>query len=1315
MTTDTTPENVASRYRAIRLGIAGALMLLGAGVSTAQVVSQDPLSVGGNVPGNLVLTPSVEFPTINSKANIDAFASGTAYSGYFDPRKCYKYQYNASEALRHFYPVRVTAAPAVCSAASDEWSGNWLNWATTQTIDPFRKALTGGLRVVDTATETWLEKARHDGQGGLGYFPNATTTGAGTIAGAIPSSWTTLRTRVVGGGNQLLFSSTCPGSTTLDSGLGAPIDFVPGTTLLDNAVVTVNGTNCGGPALNLTNANRIYRVSVRVKVCDVAVGLEDNCVQYAGGGYKPSGLIQKYSGKIRFSIFGYLLDNGAYRDGGVMRARQKYVGPLFLNKATNAWETNPAREWDADGRFLANPDPTDAAATQAIVQAGTGGGAAYNIRYSGVVNYLNMFGQLTGTNAKNFDPVSEMYYTSLRYLRKLPNVPTYSDITTQYAAAGGAAVGTAVGRFNLTDGFPVISDWYPAANADPYEYWCQNTAILGIGDVYTHKDKNLTGHTGDTTSEPGMPALVSSDPYFTGTGKNSVRWWTEKVYTKEFAGAPVMPMPLDAGLNSSAYIAGLAYFAHTQDLRDETTMPEKQTVSTHWVDVRELQKVEPRRRNQYWLAGKYGGFSVPDDYDATLNTPLQANWWSTAGDNVTSNGIGVETFRRGSNYYVADKPQTMVDSLTRAFAKIASERNGTGVALAANSTRLDTETRVFQAQFSNGSWLGQLSAYEFITSGTQIGIASTPLWNAGEKVPAWASRNIWVNGSSYARFRYANLSAAQQTAMNSLSTIVTPATGTDIVDYLRGNQALEESATAGTLRTRTAPTPTWSPILGDIVNSTPVFLGAPVANRYTSSPGSWQGKSAHQGFALLNAARTPTIWVGANDGMIHAFNATTGLAASGAEIYAFVPNASIAGGLVNFADPDYQHRYSVDGDSAIADVYDVATSSWRTVLIGTMGRGGPGVFALDVTNPNAVQFLWERNATDIPALGHNIGVPIIAQVADGDWRVLFGNGPDSATGAAQLITINVITGVANVTNAGNAGANGMSAVHAIDSNLDGFADAIYAGDLLGHVYKITSFLAGAGSVQTLFTATDPSNNPQPIMVAPLVNRDAATGLRWVFFGTGKYLSEADLTTSQVQTWYGFRDEGTAVTKAELLPRTMSAGGDTAGDFTTRSLEEADAGDLVGYKGWYINLPVTRERMVVPNQLTGLLRDKLMALSRVPDSTDVCRPTGRSFLMTISAYTGGRLDGPFYDTNNDGLIDENDKVNDEDGTNDETSGGDNDGETEAPSGLGFEQGAAGFKKIGELVCVTLDDGTVKCMKTADPGVQGRRGSWREITN
>jgi type IV pilus assembly protein PilY1 len=323
-----------------RMKTIATLLLSVAGAAHAQGVSQTPLTVSNGVPGNMLLTPSVEFPTINSKANLGAFNTATTYTGYFDPFKCYTYVYNATESLRHFNPARSTGTtPATCSAASMEWSGNWLNWATTQTIDPFRKALTGGLRVRDTATETWLEKARHDGQGGLGYFPLATVSGTATVSSVMPNSnWGAVSTRVVGGGSELYFTSTrvCTavdviGAAALpvNSASQPVVEYNPATHVLNtsNTNSPVVYTDCdASAAVNnqpQTNANRIYRVSVRVKVCVTGM-LEPNCVQYASG-YKPDGLIQKYSRKIRFSVFGYLLDNGAYRDGGVLRANQKYV------------------------------------------------------------------------------------------------------------------------------------------------------------------------------------------------------------------------------------------------------------------------------------------------------------------------------------------------------------------------------------------------------------------------------------------------------------------------------------------------------------------------------------------------------------------------------------------------------------------------------------------------------------------------------------------------------------------------------------------------------------------------------------------------------------------------------------------------------------------------------------------------------------------------------------------------------------------------------------------------------------------------------
>ncbi|MES1263274.1 MAG: hypothetical protein ABUL69_02885, partial [Peristeroidobacter soli] len=317
-------------------------MLAGlAGQASAQVVSQQPLSAGGNVPGNLVLTPSVEWPTLDSVANIDAnYAPATVYVGYFDSEKCYNYNYDSSiEANRYFYPVGLAAAGHVCSVTLKQWSGNFLNWATMQTIDPFRKGLTGGYRTTDTTTVTILEKARADTQAGTGIFPDRNLTDSTMTSNATPatSEWGKINTRVRGLGNKMRFSRDGDLAT-------AATDYNPTAHTLKNTAPD-------------NNRGTVFEVSVRVKVCDpsaTAGGVESNCTSY-GSNWKPEGLIQKYSSRMRFSVFGYLNDSGTSRNGSPMRDRMKFVGPMKLDP-TSGWIVNPNREWDSStGVMVINP------------------------------------------------------------------------------------------------------------------------------------------------------------------------------------------------------------------------------------------------------------------------------------------------------------------------------------------------------------------------------------------------------------------------------------------------------------------------------------------------------------------------------------------------------------------------------------------------------------------------------------------------------------------------------------------------------------------------------------------------------------------------------------------------------------------------------------------------------------------------------------------------------------------------------------------------------------------------------------------------
>ena len=408
-----------------------------------------------SVPGNLALALSVEFPTAISaahyvKSSDPPYSSANTYLGYFDPNKSALYNYSATESQRHFYP----AGQATNRTCSNKWSGNFMNWATMQAVDPFRWAMTGGYRSTDTATETILEKAFASNQGNNDNFPNRSLS-VGAIAGATPLNWTAFNMGVRTFGNKLRFTAT--GSIGNSGDTATPYD----------------------PTAAINGATR-YEVSVRVKVCDqpaAAGGIEANCTKYPAGNDKPTGLIQQYADQIRYSAFGYLNDGALSRDGGVLRAQQKFVGPTQPVPGSGSI-TNPASEWNSDtGVMATNPDAGDADATTALF--------GVSVSNSGVMNYLNKFGQITPGTYKTYDPVGELYYAALRYFKKLGNVP-------EYTAMGSA---TATTKATWIDGFPVITDW-----KDPIQYSCQKNFILGIGDVNTHADRNLPGATG--SSEP---------------------------------------------------------------------------------------------------------------------------------------------------------------------------------------------------------------------------------------------------------------------------------------------------------------------------------------------------------------------------------------------------------------------------------------------------------------------------------------------------------------------------------------------------------------------------------------------------------------------------------------------------------------------------------------------------------------------------------------------------------------------------------------------------------------------------------------------
>lgn len=1229
---------IASRAGALFVGLIAAVASL---PSPAAVdVSQVPLYVGANVPGNLAIVPSVEFPTVISVANLDAtYSSARKYTGYFDALKCYRYVYAVSEPDRRFEPVGPSAGYA-CGA--NLWSGNFMNWAATQTIDPFRSALTGGYRVVDNTSETVLEKAIAD-RDSTGNFPRRSVTNAALVSDATPAEWGSLKMRIDGLVNKMWF--TANGGGNVDTG-ASRVAYDPSIHNLNVANITVGGAPIAGD-------KAVYEVSVRVKVCDASAGLEPNCVVYPNGKAKPEGLIQQYSNKILYSIFGYQNTDGYALDGGILRAKQKFVGPQSFYPEAGP-QTNLAAEWDPNtGVLFTNPDAADAADTSARVAAGGGscsvtGGCT--IRNSGVINYLNKFGQMgTGKVIKSQDNVSELYYTAVRYFKSIGNVPQYTalpgNVTTNYQRA---------------DAFPVITNWN-----DPIRYQCQTNVILGIGDTNTWMDKNLPSATATSTAQEPTP----KPPLVVADTTVDVVDMLRKIWVMEGKADAVARSTAayfnTSAHNNSAYIAALAYDSHTRDIRPDgkpNAMLGTQTISTHWVDVIEggtASNYKQPDTNQYYLAGKYGGFSVPVGFDPdTQVAPLPDSMWWTSGDMV-----GSPTFKRPDNFYAAAQADKMVESLTKAFKRISLEMVGSGGSFASNTTKLDTGAMTYQAQFYSGSWRGDITGYTVNPTTGALSYA----WNAGAKFPAWATRKI----------RFSNSGTLANFVPGAAGLSLTDA---NVINYLRGDRS-KEIDQGGTLRNRTG-------LLGDIVNSQPVYVGSPNPRLYLGA--SFNGASLYPAYAAARAARTPAIYVGANDGMLHGFDAS---AAGGAETFAFMPTA-VMSSITDYTQAGYAHRYYVDGELTVADVFDTSANAWKTVLVGTLGRGGRGVFALDVTDPANVKLLWEKTEAQIAQLGYNIGKPIIAQVANGDWRVLMGNGPNSTGSAAQLVTIGVVNGVASATAPLAAGDNGLSGVLGWASAAGGFTDTAYAGDLKGNMWKITG-LAASPTAFNLFTA-QAGGKVQPITASPLVAKNPNTADTWVFFGTGKYLGALDIPNKDPQTWYGLIDKGTAISssRSTLSEISILAEG-TIGGFEVRAIEDNVS---PGADGWYMDLVSPGglergERMVVPNLFQGLA---LIGTTRIPDSSNVCSPSGTGYVMAINPFTGGRLPQSFFDANGDGSFDNGDNL-----------GG-------LPiSGIGLPSSPNAPIFIGDVMQISLDNGGNKTVKTNSTAMSAKRVSWREI--
>jgi type IV pilus assembly protein PilY1 len=596
--------------------------------------------------------------------------------------------------------------------------------------------------------------------------------------------------------------------------------------------------------------------------------------------------------------------------------------------------------------------------------------------------------------------------------------------------------------------------------------------------------------------------------------------------------------------------------------------------------------------------------------------------------------------------YSATNQATLIDALDQIFADIL-RRSGAASAVALNSSSLAANNWLYQAKFDIG-WSGRLLAYPI--NPVTGALSATPTWDAATVLDTMN----WDTGRSIITFKPSNrtgipfrwpaniasptateLDVAQTTALNTSPSGFADARGAARLTYLRGDNSLEGNAPATQFRPRNSD-------LADIVDSGPFYVAEPRDNYRDPS---------YRGYRLspAMASRTPVIYVGGNDGYLHAFRAS-----DGRELLAYMPSASYAN-ISKLTGQGYAHRYFVDGSPNVADAKIGAGSTWRTMLVSGLGAGGRGVFALDVTDPsifseaNAAQIVkWEFNSSDDADLGYTFGRPLIVKLNNGNWGAIFGNGYNSTgSGQSGIFIVDLSTGTVIkklLTGVGSVGTpKGIGSVVAVDTDGNDTADVVYAGDLQGRLWKfdISGTTAASWTVafggNPLFRARV-SGNDQPITTAPEISTNPAGGYM-LYFATGQYIDVNDPTTTLQQSLYGVWDDGTSnsLQRSNLVQQSVTGVVSLAGaNYRTVTNNPINwASD----HGWYMDLPTSGERVAVD----PILRDgRIVFTTLIPDSSP-CTAGGTGWLMELDYKNGGQLPSAPFDTNNDGTVNGSDAL------------------------------------------------------------------------
>ena len=728
---------------------------------------------------------------------------------------------------------------------------------------------------------------------------------------------------------------------------------------------------------------------------------------------------------------------------------------------------------------------------------------------------------------------------------------------------------------------------------------------------------------------------------------------------------------------SSDSLADVAEYYYKTDLRTSGSL------ATNNVDPTPTDPAVWQHMTTFTLGlGVNGTLTYQNNYDANPTptgdfldiTTGAKNWPTPVADDLTAvDDLWHAAVNGHGKYFSATNPDLLINGLVGVLNSVAAKTGAAAAAATSNPNVVPGDNYEFKTSYKTAAWTGDLTR-DTIDANTGLPVNATPDWSAQTRLDAFTtansdSRTIYTFSSAATSklkaFTWANLTAAEQAYFDPqqlsqygsyTSAQAANATGQNLVNYLRGQRGYEINPTASTSTEIAASIfRQREHVLGDIVSAEAVYEKIPRHKYLDTNYAAYKNNVA--------ASNPPgVVYSAANDGMLHAFRADTG-----DELWSYMPSMALPN-LYRLADQNYavQHHYFVDATPQVDYICPTAPSAtctaaqWRTILVGGLGAGGRGFYALDVTDTANPKALWEfkSRSTSCAAttaasvgdttdcdLGLSFAQPVITKLgfgqnANGDpdkgrWVVLVTSGYNNVTpgdGKGYLYVLDAMTGAilkkigTGVGDTSNPSGLAKIAGWADNTSYNNTSLRVYGGDLLGNLWRFDPdglIDATTPVVQLAVTGNANGAGVQPITQKPELGD--VNGIPVVYFGTGKYLGSSDVSDHSLQSFYAIKDKlttsgyGLIRNDSNMVKQSSTAFTNAQGEQARQNLSPNPV-NFITQDGWYIDWPNSGERTTTdPTLDLGTF-----TLNTIIPGADACSAGGLSWRYTLDYKTGAAV-------------------------------------------------------------------------------------------